>query len=131
LGFNKTKIFLGLPSSKSSAVNGFIENVDYVSARVEEIKQNEQWRSHFGGLMFWDASKGFDPVYRDSSDDSYIYKVWKSLNGVTDPTGATVTDQSGESSGTKLSTSSGGSKATLGRSSIFLVAVALLFAISH
>lgn len=95
LNFN-TKIFLGLPSSRTSTENGFIDDIDILTDKVNEVKEFK----NFGGLMFWDASKGFDSNFRDSVDDSYIYKIWKNLDGLSDPVGATITTS--ESQGEKL-----------------------------
>ncbi|KAH3678500.1 hypothetical protein WICMUC_001517 [Wickerhamomyces mucosus] len=79
LNFTNTKIFIGLPSSSKAASNGFIKDESILSKIIGQIEKNEIYEKYFGGLMFWDASKGFDLNDRDSIDDSYIYKVWSKL----------------------------------------------------
>ncbi|KAH3686766.1 hypothetical protein WICPIJ_002245 [Wickerhamomyces pijperi] len=79
LGYDKTQIFVGLPSSLEAAAMGFISDQSLVVSKINEIENNENLSKHFGGLMFWDASKGYHSDDRDSPDKSYIFNVWSKL----------------------------------------------------
>lgn len=79
-GHNDTKLLIGLPSSRKAAASGFLSNVQDLQSAVRRLTNDKETMDKFGGLMFWDASRGFDQHERDSSESSYIFRAWSALN---------------------------------------------------
>lgn len=97
---SKSKIFMGLPASKSSAGSGFVES-ELILSKIEEIWSNEGIKDLFGGVMFWDASQAFgfsSDVNINNMEGNLIIEVSNSLQGSEDSktsegsSGATVTN---------------------------------------
>lgn len=78
---HSTKLYIGLPSAEQAASSGFVSDVALLNDTVGKILEGPHGAELFGGLMFWDASRGFDQDERDSEESSYIFRVWAVLNG--------------------------------------------------
>ena len=97
-GHSSTKLYIGLPSASKAASSGFIKDVGRLQDVCKDILADSRVNETFGGLMFWDASRGFDLYERDSRDSSYIFRAWSALNALFGEglgSGVTMTNDTG------------------------------------
>lgn len=74
--YEKTKLFIGLPATNSSASSGFVDS-DAVLEKIEQIWSSDELKKSFGGVMFWDASQAFEDSEAgiNSLQDNLVNKV--------------------------------------------------------
>jgi chitinase len=107
--YNNTKLYIGLPAAEKAAGSGFVSDVKRISNTIKSLSPAASEK--FGGLMFWDASHGFDLKDRDSSTKSYIWRAKSSLDSSkqeSGSSGATVTEGSSSTYVTKTPSKNGG-----------------------
>ncbi|CCH43403.1 Chitinase 3 [Wickerhamomyces ciferrii] len=74
LNYKHTDIFIGLPANSKSAQMGFA-NKETILTKMQEVWSDEELKTKFGGVMFWDASQGFGYGDVNTFDTNLITEV--------------------------------------------------------